>query len=792
MVADIVAEVALQSSIYPVTVAAQVEEKLVESEVSEAAIVGESLATLTSNEIDPVSISPDERMLKARGVRLQADLALEDATLRREQAEAIASQAALARCEAEDCSRLVQEARLQAERKLQSTALARIEVEQYAESQLQAKLALELEVTRQTQLRGATEDRAIEAARIRLEEEQRAASLAAKRIEHEEAAKEAAQARNIAEQEAVATLVEHAHLQRRAVETATLKAEQAVMLAEAERQHAVAEEMALRALQEKVGCERVARDAALARQHADTRQALVLQSKAQVDESARLAAEAEANALQLALENSSREAVLAGQRVAAAEARAIDAETLAKTEQERAEMEQAAWQAIQARLAIEQENRETAQNSLQLAESQLTVQEATQREIKAKEAALQRELDQLREVEKSEEALRLAREAAAIIAMNAANDALQRLAVQQESEQIVLNLARETAILAEIERERVAAEQQALSAVLEKLRREQTVCAAAQARAEADEQYNRILAERESVVAAEHAAIEERSHAEQHRNDQHRQQTERHEHATAVAAETALAAAEKHAIAIAATEVAEDRRMTAETIAMKAMQEKQKVALQREQTNLSVAQALAEKTVIEQEQLSMVEAELEALRACQEHIRQAAESRRQYLILAQQRQASAASLASAEQHRLEVEVENISAQRSAVARLNHDKALDAAEKLIERLTRNGIDSEEWRARAQAILAESGGEIALSSNSPSTTPSITSGLGNSPVTSYAVKPLPISAKIGGAIAAIAFTGAAVSGIPVHQKIAAVANVALQMATLSSSAQAGIRK
>ena len=343
-----------------------------------------------------------------------------------------------------------------------------------------------------------------------------------------------------------------------------------------------------------------------------------------------------------------------------------------------------------------------------------------------------------------------------------------------------------------MERERVVAEQQALSAVLEKLRREQSVCAAAQARAEADEQYNRILAERESVEAAERTATEERCRAEQHRNDQHRQQAERHEKATAIAIAAAQSAAEKHAVALAALQAAEQRRITAELIAMQAMQEKQKVALQREQTNLSVAQALAEKTAIEQEQLSMAQEELVALRSCQDEIRKAAESRRQQLLLAKDRQASAASIATAEHHRLATQLKAISGEPSPIRQWNHDEALDVAKNLIERLTRNGIDSDEWRARANAVLAETGVALSQPPIKVSGPESKTTESSKSQHHGYAVKPLPLSAKIGGAIAAIAFTGVALTGIPAHQKIVSIAGVAMQMATLSSTAQAGTQR
>ena len=155
---------------------------------------------------------------------------------------------------------------------------------------------------------------------------------------------------------------------------------------------------------------------------------------------------------------------------------------------------------------------------------------------------------------------------------------------------------------------------------------------------------------------------------------------------------------------------------------MKAVQEKQRLAAQREQTNRLVAQAMQEKAELEREGLTLAEAQLQAAQAVRDEIARATAARRAQLQLAQQRQQAAAALANGEESRLaaqqapvvEVAIAAAVAAPATPVVMDQDAATAylLAQQLIDRLTRNGGDPAEWRARAAAILAEADTHVAL--------------------------------------------------------------------------------
>lgn len=551
----------------------------------------------------------EQRAIAALESRLQAELELQDAALRREHSETLASSAARARCDAEEQIRLVCENRVQAERRLQSAAMARVEAEQHADEQACARMVLENQAMQEARMRAS----------------------------------------------------------------------------------------------------------------AECRQAEILHAQSAADHLAQQTAQAEAVALQAALDMTEQETALCQRRTDAALVRAQDAQLLTQLEQQRAEAEQRTWQAIQERLLVERAAAEAVANSLQAAQERLASEQAIERNVGARLQLEEEQLATLRVQEQLEQDLCAAREAEAGARLRMSAELAKRTELQRSAAQTALDLAHESVQLTRAERARVVAEQEALAAVLAKLRGEQSVCAAAQARADADRQYARTMQERETRETELRIAADERAYAEAQRNLQLAQQTAIEHKGAAEATQAALADAERAALVVAALELAEEQRAAAEQQragsqddALKAIQDKQRVSLLREHTNRLVAQAMQEKTRLEQEELSLAKTQLHVVQGLRDEITRATTARRAQLQLVQQRRHAAATLAANEELRLTQQRADAvtpmptSLVTSEIAIASHL----LAQQLIDRLTRNGGDPAEWRVRAAAILAEADTHVAL--------------------------------------------------------------------------------
>lgn len=725
----------------------------------------------------------EQRAITALEHRLQAELALQDAALRREQVEQLADTAARARCEAEDRIRLACEMRLQAERKLQSAALARVEAEQNADVQVHARLAVEAQAAQEAQSRAAVETQAADAARIRIEEEQRAATLAVLRHTREQTAVELAQARNAAEQDALEMLSQQAEVQRSATETAVVKAQHTAQLTQVEREHVAAEAQAVDMLQQRIATEIEGRHAAVARDAAEQRHIALLRSQAESDLAAQAATQREQAVIEAALVMTHRETQLTQQRAQNAADSALVLAALVEIEQGHADAEAEARSVDEKRLQTERDNVETLAQTLQVAQQKLITEQAIQRDAAGILEAQQSHLQSVRAQEEMTQALRLAQEVEAKAIQHVVAQVAEQAQLQRRTAQTALLTARESVQLTQMERDRSVAEQEALAAVLARLRNEQNICGAAQARAKADIQsvhdqqaqeaqeveqasrqaavqtahrqakiqaaldvaekqrqgadHDAVMAARAKLVAlqaARDAATQRTRLAQQHQavSEQRLQLEVLTLHADKIrfdAESDALVQEQRHALlqqaaAKAASQSASyasalahtaQQNAQAQDLVLKAVQQKHAVALRRQQTTLKVMQTLQQKLAHEDAALVLKQEQLAALDACNQafsmEVRKEAEARRQRLAMAQKKCAAATVLASAQEDRL-AQVRASTAHETApvVSRVEVHAAL-LVEQLIERLTGPEAESENWRIRAAALLAEVGSPAA---------------------------------------------------------------------------------